>query len=83
MCTVHTVHLGQIKSQFVIFGAKTTTYFVLKNYTLIEYNILYIIVLFLEFFEVSEFKFFGLQNSSTIAKICKTSYNLEWKAQEK
>jgi hypothetical protein len=49
MCTVHTVHLGQIKSQFVIFGAKTTTYFVLKNYTLIEYNILYIIVLFLEF----------------------------------
>jgi hypothetical protein len=45
------------------FWAQNTTYFVLKNYALIEYNIVYVLVIFSEYFEMLEFKISKLQNS--------------------
>jgi hypothetical protein len=49
------------KSQFIIFAEqKHMTYFVVKNYTLIEYNIIYVMIFFQKKIEVSEFEFLEL-----------------------
>jgi hypothetical protein len=63
MCTVHYCSSRTKISICYFFWTKTTTYFVLKNYTLIEYNILDIIIFFFGIFEVLKFKFLEFQIS--------------------
>jgi hypothetical protein len=64
------------KSEFVIFAEpKNTTYFVLENYTLIEYNIFHIMVFFHKYLETFEFVFLELQILSSMELELHTSEN--------
>jgi hypothetical protein len=67
---------SRTKSDFVIFAEpKNTTYFVLENYTLIEYNIFHIMVFFQKYLEMFEFVFLELQILSSMELKLHTSEN--------